>query len=193
MNYGKIEKKAHYGEPNYIEKFMLNSYSVEDHKSLISQINATEILLESLKKNLKQLEDSELTRIAELFKTKFGMDISNFIKQVDAKCDYMNLGYLQNYLGDQWEAQANKLEELGFIKFRYMFFDPDDTNEEIELSKEDFIEYSTPNQDEMCIDPLLGEECTPAEFASRYYRYVCTTDAYTAFLNENSELFSLKK
>lgn len=193
MDYGKIRKKAHCGEPNYIEKFMLNPYSVEDHRSLISQINATELLLETLKKNLKQLEDDELTRIAELFKTKFGIDVSSFVKQVGAKCDYMNIGYLQNHFGEQWEIKASKLEELGFLKFRYMFFNPDDNDHEIELSKSEFIEYSTPNQDEMCIDPLLGEECTPAEFASRYYRFITTTDEYTQFLNDNTLLFSLKK
>lgn len=193
LNYGKIKNKAHCGEPNHIEKFMLNPYSVEDHQSLISQINATELLLETLKANLKQLEESELTRIADLFKTKFGIDVSSFVKQVGLKCDYMNIGYLLNHFGEQWEAKVNKLEELGFLKVHYMFFDPDDTNEEIELSKSEFIEYSTPNQDEMCIDPLLGEECTPQEFVSRHYRFVSTTDEYTNFLNKNTLLFSLQK
>lgn len=193
MNYGKIKKKAHCGEPNYIEKFMLNPYSVEEHQSLISHINATELLLESLKKNLKQLEESELTRIADLFKTKFGIDVSIFVKQVGAKCNHINIGYLQNYFGEQWEIKTNKLEELGFLKIHYMFFDPDDTNEEIELTKSEFIEYSTPNQDGMCIDPLLGEECTPQEFKSRHYRFISTTANYTQFLNENTQLFSLQK
>lgn len=177
---------------NNIEYFLMNSYSIDAHKSLISKINETEITLETFKKELKSLEDGEINRVAVLFEAEFGLDISRLIQSVGVKCDYMNIGYLQNYFGEQWEQPVKKLEDLGFLQFHYMFFDEDDTNQEIELSKDDYIEYSTPNQDGMCIDPLLGEECTPQEFVSRHYKYISLTSAYTDYLRNHSQLFGLK-
>lgn len=177
---------------NNIEYFLMNSYSIDAHKSLISKINTTEITLESLKNELKSMEAYEFNRVAEIFKKQFGFDIPKIIPNAGVAFDYVDISCLQKDLGDDWEKSAKKLEDLGFIEFHYMFFHNDNINHEIEISKETFLNCSTPNQNGMCIDPLLNQECTLQEFKAHSYILIGMTDAYADYLIKHSDFFRLK-
>lgn len=162
----------------------------DDYQQLLIEINNTEDHLQLLKQRLKTVKDLELKKISDLFFGKFGFSIQAFILNIESNGSYINYGYLHKYLGDDYEDLTDKLVDIGFLNIHYMFFDQENESNEIELSKADYVEFSTPNESGNCLDPLLGESCSPSQFKARSYKFASTTQNYTDFILQNSSIFN---